>query len=67
MVIERIETSDKKADTDLIQRLYDFGFYPGLEIEIVGKISFNSVTIVQFGSTRVALNQEEFACLHGPS
>lgn len=50
---------------DLIQRLYDFGLHPGIEIEVVGRVSFNSVTVIQFGNTRLALNEEEFSCLRG--
>ena len=57
--------NNDQTQAELIQRLYDFGFCPGLEIEIVAKISFNSVTIVQFENTRIALNEEEFSCLHG--
>lgn len=59
------QTSDS-ADSSLVQRLYDLGLHPGLEIEVISKISFNSVTIIQFGETRIALNSGEFACLHGP-
>lgn len=58
------QTSDD-ADISLIQRLYDLGLHPGLEVEVISKISFNSVTIIQFGETRIALNSGEFACLHG--
>ncbi len=58
------QASDE-ADMSLVQRLYDLGLHPGLEIEVVSKISFNSVTIIQFGETRIALNSGEFACLHG--
>lgn len=58
-------TSSSEADQSLIQRLYDLGLYPGLEVELVGKISFGSVYIIQFGETRIALNSEEFSCLHG--
>lgn len=75
-IISKIEAPNNKStnnnatnkndyNNDLIQRLYDFGFCPGLEIEVVARVSFNSVTIVQFENTRIALNQEEFACLHG--
>lgn len=53
------------ANPELIQRLYDFGLHPGIEVEVVGKVSFNSVTIIQFGNTRLALNEEEFSCLRG--
>ena len=63
--IQKIELPNQKRDDDLIQRLYDLGLHPGLEIEVIGNVSFNSVTIVQFGSTRIALNKEEFSCLHG--
>jgi Fe2+ transport system protein FeoA len=61
MVIAKIESTD----TELVQRLYDLGLHPGLEIKIVSRVSFGSVTIIQYGSTRLALNAEEFACLRG--
>lgn len=68
-VLQKIEnpdqTSSKDSDQFLIKRLYDLGLYPGLEIELIGKISFGSVFIIQFGETRIALNSEEFSCLHG--
>ena len=51
---------------DLVKRLYELGLRPGLEIQIVGHVSFGSVTIVQYGQTRMALNQQEMACLLGP-
>ncbi len=50
---------------DIVKRLFDLGLYPELQIEIIQKISFNSVTVVQFNETILALNQEEMACLHG--
>ena len=50
---------------DIVKRLFDLGLYPDLKIEIVQKISFNSVTVVQFNETILALNQEEMSCLHG--
>ncbi len=65
LTIQKIELPNQKQDDELIQRLYDLGLHPGLEIKVVGSISFGSVTIVQFGSTRIALNKEEFSCLHG--
>lgn len=65
LTIQKIELPNQRKDNDLIERLYDMGLHPGLEIEVIGKISFNSVTIVQFGTTRIALNAEEFSCLHG--
>lgn len=61
MVIDKIESTDK----ELVQRLYDLGLHPGLEIKIMSRVSFGSVTIIQYGSTRLALNAEEFACLRG--
>lgn len=64
-ILEKIEAPKGPANADLIKRLYDLGLHPGLEVEIVSKISFNSVTVIQYGSTRLALNEEEFACLHG--
>lgn len=64
-IISKIAETGIKDEKDLEKRLYDLGFHPGLEVEIVAKVSFSFVTIVQFGATRIALNDEEFACLHG--
>ena len=50
---------------DIVKRLYDLGLYPELKIEIVQKISFGSVTVIQFNETILALNQEELSCLRG--
>jgi Fe2+ transport system protein FeoA len=64
-ILQKIELPNNKTDKDLIQRFYDLGLHPGLEIEIVSKISFNSITIIRYRNTTMALNQEEFSCLHG--
>ena len=67
-VITKIEMpANKSNNLELIQRLYDFGFCPGLEVQVIGRVSFNSVIIVQYDTTRIALNEEEFSCLHGRS
>lgn len=50
---------------DIVKRLYDLGLFPDLKIEIVQKISFGSVTVIQFNETILALNEEEISCLHG--
>lgn len=60
MTIKKISGPD-----DIVKRLSDLGFYPDLQIEIIQKISFSSVTVVQFNETILALNQEEMSCLHG--
>lgn len=60
-IISKIESKNH----ELVQRLFDLGLHPGLEVEVVGRVSFNSVVIIQYGSTRLALNSEEFACLRG--
>ena len=64
-IITKIEALEIKNSKDLEKRLYDLGLHPGLEVEVIAKVSFNSVTVVQYGATRIALNEEEFACLHG--
>ena len=46
---------------EVVKRLFDLGLFPDLEIEIIQKISFNSVTVVQFNETILALNQEEIS------
>ncbi len=63
--IKQIVMPDGRQNAELIQRLYDFGLHPGIEVEVVAVVSFNSVTIIQFGNTRMALNAEEFSCLRG--
>lgn len=64
-IISKIEPAHPQEDTELVERLYDLGLYPGIEIEVVVRVSFNSVIIIQYGATRIALNAEEFSCLHG--
>ncbi len=64
-ILSKIEMPQGQVNSELIQRLYEFGLHPGLEITVVAQVSFNSVTVIQFGMTRLALNAEEFACLHG--
>ena len=64
-ILQKIESTSPVPNNDLVKRLYDMGLHPGLEVQIVSKISFKSVTIIQYGLTRLALNEEEFACLHG--
>ncbi len=66
--LEKIEAcSDlpQKEGEDLVKRLYELGLRPGLSYQVVTKISFNSVTVIQYGLTRLALNEQEMACLHG--
>ncbi len=60
MIIKSISGPD-----DIVKRLYDLGLFPDLKIEIIQKISFNSVTVLQFNETILALNEEEISCLHG--
>ncbi len=50
---------------EVIRRLYNLGIFPSLEIHILRKISFQSVTVIQFGETILALNEQEISCLHG--
>lgn len=50
---------------DIVKRLYDLGLFPGLEVHMIQQISFNSVTVIQFGETFLALNKEEISCLLG--
>lgn len=60
-IIQKIESKNK----DLVRRLFDLGLHPGLEVQVVARVSFSSVVIIQYGSTRLALNEEEFVCLRG--
>lgn len=68
ILLQKIEAPKElpaKEAEDLIKRLYELGLRPGIQIHVVGKVSFNSVTIIQYGPTRLALNEQEMACLHG--
>jgi len=60
-------SSEEDESLNRVKRLYELGLRPGLQIQIIGKVSFNSVTIIQFGQTRLALNEQEMSCLHGRS
>lgn len=52
-----------QANQILVDRLIDFGLYPGVEFEIVKKLSFSNVTVIRFHQTLLALNEQEFKCL----
>lgn len=66
--ISKIEASenDSSEGASLVRRLNELGLQPGLEVTVVTQVSFGSVTVIRYGSTTLALNAEEFACLHGP-
>ncbi len=66
MIIDNISapTSDSSS-LEMVQRLYELGLRPGIEVKIVCCISFGTVTVIEYGHTRLALNQQEMACLHG--
>lgn len=65
-VIKKIEDRGRDSSkSEIVKRLMDLGLYPGIEVEVVMKLSFGSVIIIQYGSTRLALNKQEFLCLHG--
>lgn len=51
------------AHQALVERLIDFGLYPGVEIEVIKKLSFSNVTVIRFHQTLLALNEQEFKCL----
>ncbi len=50
-------------DELLAKRLADLGFYPGLEVKVIQKVSFGKVFILQINQSLVALNENEFLCL----
>ena len=52
-----------QANQVLIERLIDFGLYPGVEFEIINKIALSNVTVIRFHQTLFALNEQEFKCL----
>ena len=55
--------SSPEAGALLIQRLMDFGLFPGIEFQIVKTIPLSKVTVIQFYQTLLALNEQEFQCL----
>lgn len=75
MIIDKIAWTDldlakksiyhEREKQAVLMRLYELGLRPGLQIKILNKISFQSVTVIQFDQTRLALNEQELACLHG--
>lgn len=52
-----------EANQVLVDRLIDFGLYPGVEFEIIKKLRFSNVTVIRFHQTLLALNEQEFKCL----
>jgi Fe2+ transport system protein FeoA len=52
-----------QANKALIDRMIDFGLYPGVEFEIVKSLNFSNVTVIRFHQTLLALNEQEFKCL----
>ena len=52
-----------QANQVLVERLIDFGLYPGVEFEIIKKLSLSNVTVIRFHQTLLALNEQEFKCL----
>lgn len=68
LVLEKIEAGpdlQKQEGEDFIKRLYELGLRPGIQYQVVTQVSFNSVTVIQYGATRLALNKQEMSCLHG--
>ncbi|MBC7419763.1 MAG: ferrous iron transport protein A [Bdellovibrio sp.] len=66
IMIDKIESLKKTPSSDaIVQRLYELGLRPGVEIKIIRRISFGTVTVIEYGQTRLALNEQEMACLHG--
>jgi Fe2+ transport system protein FeoA len=61
-VIQKIQTTDL-ANAEIVERLYDLGLFEGLEINILRKISFGQITVLQFEQTILALNTSEMSCL----
>ena len=50
------------GDPVIVERLKEMGFYPGLEIELVGRAPFGGPLIFRFGNTVLALRNEEAEC-----
>lgn len=64
-IIKKIESEKTPPNQELVQRLYDLGLHPGLEVDVISTVSFGTIKIVEYNGTRLALNQEEYACLLG--
>lgn len=55
--------ANPQANQVLVERLIDFGLYPGVEFEVIKKLGFSNVTVIRFHQTLLALNELEFKCL----
>lgn len=55
--------ANHQANQVLVERLMDFGLYPGIEFEIIKKLGLSNVTVIRFHQTLLALNEQEFKCL----
>ncbi|MBC7741928.1 MAG: ferrous iron transport protein A [Bdellovibrionaceae bacterium] len=66
MIIDKIESlTNEPSAQEMVQRLYELGLRPGIQVKIITRISFGTVTVIEYGHTRLALNEQEMACLHG--
>ncbi len=52
-----------EGDPDLVNRLMDMGLHPGSRIEYVNRMLGKGPFIIRFGSTLLALREEEALCL----
>lgn len=59
------KSTEQSAESQqaLVDRLMDFGLYPGVEFEVIQTIKFSNVTVIRFHQTLLALNEQEFQCL----
>jgi len=61
-ILKQFFSSDS-VQNSIVERLLDMGLYVGIEVQILRKISFGQVTILQFDQTILALNKTEMSCL----
>ena len=51
------------GDSSLMERLYEFGFLPGVSIMILQKLPFHGPLIIKVKDTLVALRFDEAQCI----
>ena len=57
------EIMDLKGDLQTCERLYEMGLHKGLKVNLVGRAPFMGPWLIQFGSTTIALRDNEAKCL----
>ncbi len=55
--------AELQGDPEIVRRLQDLGFLPGVEVTLVGRAPFQGPFLVRVQSGTVAMRQTEIECI----